>query len=206
MPRPLSLGLAVCLALVPALGAAQALTRTPRPDAQEGLPPSVRVFDVTRAGTPLFASLIRADLTADDWDLEAVLSDEGSETVGSFAEDPGVFAAINGGYFGGGQTFSLVLNDGVVLVPQIAALTRDGQTYYPTRSAVGVNANRAADVAWVYNVDGVTVAYPVPSPNAPGMPAPQPDATFPAGGAPWDAETAIGGGPVLVQNGRPMLT
>ncbi len=206
MPRLLRPGLAACLALLPALVVAQALTLTPRPDAEEGLPSSVRVFDVTRAGTPLFASLIRADLTADDWDLEAVLSDEGSETVASFADDAGVLAAINGGYFSSGQTFSLVLDDGVVRVPQIAALTRDGQTFYPTRSAVGVNANRGADVAWVYDVDGVTYRYPTPSPNAPGVPQPRPDADFPAGGAPWDVETAIGGGPVLVQNGRPMLT
>lgn len=186
--------------------AAQPLTLSPRADANAGLPLSVRVFDVTRDGTSLRASLIRADLAATDWALEAVLSDEGGETVRSFAEDDGVLAAINGGYFGGGQSFSLVLNDGVVLSPQIAALTRSGVTFYPTRGAFGLSRQRQPDVAWVYDVDGETYAYPAPSPNRPGAPAPRPTATAPEGGAPWAVETAIGGGPVLVQDRRPALT
>ncbi|WP_420456692.1 phosphodiester glycosidase family protein [Rubrivirga sp.] len=206
MPRLLRPSLAACLALLPALAAAQALTLTPRPDAEEGLPPSVRVFDVTRASTPLFASLVRADLGADDWALEAVLSDEGSETVASFAADADVLVAVNGGYFGGTQSFSLVLDDGQTLVPTIAALTRSGTTFYPTRGAFGLSATGAPDVAWVYTLDGTTYAYPAPSPNAPGAPQPRPTAADPPGGAPWDVATAIGGGPVLVQDGQARLT
>lgn len=182
------------------------LTLTPRPDAEDGLPSSVRVFSVTRDGTSQRALLVRADLEADDWVLEAVLSDEGLETVPSFAEDEGVFAAINGGYYGGGQSFSLVLEDGIVASPNIKALTRSGQTFFPTRGAIGVNADRMPDVAWVYDVANMTYAYPAPSPNAPGAPRPQPDRGFPDGGAVWDVTTAIGGGPVLVQNGQAMLT
>lgn len=195
------------LALAALLGpaaAAQPLTLTPRADADAALPPSVRTFEVTREGSALRAVLVRADLDADDWALEAVLSDAGSETVRSFADDEGVFVAVNGGYFGSGQSFSLVLNDGVTLTPNIRALTRSGTPFYPTRGAFGVDAARSADVAWVYTPSGdVTYAYPVPSPNAPGAPQPQPTA---AGGTVWDVETAIGGGPVLVQDGRADLT
>ena len=193
--------------LLPAVAAAQAPTLTPRPDAEDGLPPSVRVFDVTREGSSLRATLVRADLSSSDWELEAVLSDEGGgETVGSFAGDDGVFVAANGGYFGGGQSFSLVRQDGRTLTPNIRALTRGETTFYPTRSAFGVTEGGAADVAWTYTIDGTTYAYPQPSPNAPGAPQPQPTATFPEGGAPWDVATAIGGGPVLVQDGRADLT
>ena len=198
--------LVLVAALLPTAVAGQPLTLAPRADANEGLPPSVRVFDVSRAGTSLRASLVRATLAADDWALEAVLSDQGTETVPSFAQDDGVLAAVNGGYFGGGQSYSLVLNDGVVAAPNIRALTRSGTTFYPTRGAFALSAARVPDVAWVYDIDGVTWAYPVPSPNAPGAPQPRPDPTFPAGGAVLDAETAIGGGPVLVQNGAPAIT
>ena len=202
MPR-LLVALAV---LLPAVAAAQAPTLTPRPDAEEGLPPSVRVFDVTRDGTPLRATLVRADLSSSDWELEAVLSDEGGgETVGSFADDDGVLVAANGGYFGGGQSFSLVRQDGQTLTPNIRALTRGETTFFPTRSAFGVGPG-GADVAWTYTIDGTTYAYPQPSPNAPDDPQPQPTPSFPEGGAPWDVATAIGGGPVLVQDGRPALT
>ncbi|MGB3541313.1 phosphodiester glycosidase family protein [Rubrivirga sp.] len=200
------LRLAACTVLLASIASAQTLTLDARPDAEEGVPRSVRVFDVTRAGTPLRASLIRADLSADDWELEAMLSDQGTETVPSFADETGVFAAINGGYYGGGQSFSLVLEDGVVASPNIKALTRDGQQFFPTRSAVGISSRRTPDVAWIYDVEGETYAYPQPSPNAPGAPQPQPDASFPDGGAPWDVTTAIGGGPVLVQDGRAALT
>ena len=200
--------LLLAAALLLPLGAlAQPLTLTPRPDAEEGLPPSVRVFDVTREGTPLRASLVRADLSSGDWALEAVLSDEGGgETVPSFADDDGVFVAANGGYFGGGQSFSLVREGSVTLTPNIRALTRGTTTFYPTRGAFGVGPGGAADVAWTYTLDGTTYAYPQPSPNAPGAPQPQPTAAFPAGGTPWDVTTAIGGGPVLVQDGRADLT
>ncbi|MEM1116521.1 MAG: phosphodiester glycosidase family protein [Bacteroidota bacterium] len=194
------------VALIPAVAFGQPLTLEARPDAEEGLPASIRVFDVTRSGTSLRASLIRADLTADDWLLQAVLSDEGGETVPSFASDPGVFAAVNGGYFGSGQSFSLVLDRGVVASPNIRALNRGGTTFYPMRGAVGVSGSRQPDVAWVYDIEGVTYAYPTPTANAPGSPQPQPTATFPDGGAPWDVEVAIGGGPVLVQNGTVAIT
>ena len=196
---------ALAVAVAPSV-AGQALTLTPRPDAEDGLPASIRVFDVARAGTSLRASLVRADLSDDDWVLEAVLSDEGSETVASFARDEGVFAVINGGFFGGGQLLSLVLDGGAVASPNVKALNRSGTTFYPTRGAVGVTDARVPDVAWVYDVGGVTYAYPAPSPNAPGVPQPQPTALFPEGGGPWNVTTAIGGGPVLVQNGAVAIT
>ena len=206
MPTARLASLLVLAALVP-LAAAQPLVLAPRADADATLPPSIRAYDVTRSGSPtVLASLLRADLAAEDWMLDAVLSDQGSETVASFASDAGVLAAVNGGYFGGTQSYSLVRNDGVTLVPNIGALDRSGTLYYPTRGAVGVSASRTPDVAWVYTLGGTTYAYPAPSPNAPGAPQPQPTAAFPAGGAPWGVTTAIGGGPVLVQNGRAQLT
>ena len=197
--------LAPCL-LAPA-ATSQPLTLTPRPDAESGLPPSIRVFDVTREGTPLRASLLRANPFTSDWVMEAVLSDEGSETVPSFARDEGVYAALNGGFFGGGQSYSLVLNGGAVLSPNVKALTRDGTTYFPTRGAFTMSYGRSPDVGWVYDVDGVPYAYPAPSPNAPGAPQPRPTASFPEGGAPLTSvRAAIGGGPVLVQDGAVDVT
>ena len=198
----------VLAAVVLAPGAtSQPLTLTPRPDAESGLPPSIRVFDVTREGTPLRASLLRASSSASDWVMEAVLSDEGSETVPSFARDAGVFAALNGGYFGGGQSYSLVLDDGVLLSPNIKALTRSGTTFYPTRGAFAMSYERSPDVGWVYDVEGTTYVYPTPAPNAPGAPQPQPTRSFPEGGGELtSARAAIGGGPVLVQDGAVGIT
>ncbi len=198
--------LCVLAALLPLAAAGQPLTLTPRADADAGLPASIRAFDVTRQGTSLRAVLVRARLAATDWELEAALSDQGSETVASFAADEGVLVAVNGGYFGGNQSYSLVLDQGQVLAPGIGALNRSGTTFYPTRAALGLSASRTPDVAWTYVVDGTTYAYPDPSPNTPEAAQPQPTASFPTGGAPWQVTTAIGGGPSLVRDGRAELT
>jgi hypothetical protein len=70
------------------------------------------------------------------------------------------------------------------------------------------------DVAWVYGLGGTwdasgntTWQYPSPAPvglNSP--PPPVPTATFPAGASVWAAGQAIGGGPVLVQDGQLRVT
>lgn len=193
----------VLLSLAAAPAAAQlSLDWAARDDVNAALPASVRVFEADHP--TIRAWYARADLAASDWALRAVLSDDadGVETVASFAAADDVLVAANGGYYGGGQSFSLVVDRGTALASNIAALNRSGTTFFPTRGAFGITRSGQPEVAWVYNVDGVQTRYPAPSPNAPGSPQPRPTAAFPAGGAPWPVETAIGGGPVLVQGGR----
>ncbi|MFM9080071.1 MAG: phosphodiester glycosidase family protein, partial [Opitutaceae bacterium] len=131
------------------------------------------------------------------------------------AADPAlVFAAVNAGYFGGNQSFSLVQRDGAVLSPNIKAVSRPLQgasvSYYPTRAALGLSAagNLAAD--WIYHVGAGNAqihAYPAPSPNRAGdAPQPVPTAAFPAGGAPWVMQHALGGSPMLVRDGVVRIT
>ncbi|GAB5536097.1 MAG: hypothetical protein Rubg2KO_23460 [Rubricoccaceae bacterium] len=182
-------------------GPVAAQTWTPREDVNANLPESIRVFEDAAMG--LFYA--RADLADTDWILDAVL-DRTGQTVPSYASGDGVLLAINGGYFGGGQSFSLVQDHSTTLSPNIKALNRSGTTFYPTRGAFGLSPARQPDVAWIYDVDGTQVSYPDPSPNAPGNPQAQPTGSFPTGGAPWDIETGIGGGPVLVHDGVKRIT
>ena len=50
--------------------------------------------------------------------------------------------------------------------------------------------------------DGVTYTYEQPSPNKSGYePQPAPSAYFPTRGVKLNAETAIGGGPILLKDG-----
>lgn len=199
-----------CLLLTGALTAhAQpVLDWQPRNDLNAVLPATIRVFEANAATIPLRGWYVRADPSASEWALRAVLSgaSSGAETITSFAEDANAFVAINGGYFGGGQSFSLVAQDGQIASFNIGALNRSGTTFYPTRSAFAVLADSTLDVAWIYNVNGTQYAYPDPSPNRQGEPQPQPDATFPTGGVPWPVLTGIGGGPVLVQEGEVRIT
>lgn len=183
-----------------------------RTDLNPTLPRSIQVFEANEPALPLTAWYARADLRDTSWSVQALLSNDsdGRETVSDFARAAQSWIAINSGYFGtSGNTtssFSLVLQNGEVRVPNIGALNRSGVTFYPTRSAFGLNAQGQPDIAWVYDIARVTYAYPLPSPNQQNAPQPQPSATFPAGGAVWPVLTAMGGGPVLVENGVQRIT
>ncbi|MEM6336352.1 MAG: phosphodiester glycosidase family protein [Bacteroidota bacterium] len=188
------------LLLLPSLVLAQ--TWTPIDSLNRQLPASITVFE--DASIPAY--LVRADPADTTWSVRALLSATGGDVLTGFAESSNALAAINGGYFGGGSSFSLVASEGVVLVPNIKAVTRGPDTYFPTRSAFGI-VDGIGEVQWVYDVDGVTYAYPSPSPNREGeAPQAQPDSLFPAGGVPWMPSEAIGGGPVLLRDGMKMIT
>lgn len=175
------------------------------------LPPSISLYAGVSAyedGRPLRAWYL--DIDYNDLDLRArpVLSQSptGRETASSMARANGALVAINGGYFDmsgvPARTFSLVENDGKVLVPNIARITRrnPGRKYDVSRSAFGIRANRTFDVAWIRHIDNAIYSYPTPIPNTMTTPAAVPlDAT---GGQLWDANDAIGAGPTLISDGQ----
>ncbi len=212
-PRVLLLALFV-LTAAPSAVAQLTLNFKPRQDLNSGLPASIRVFQadtLLKRGNnadPVRAFLVRADTSDPAWELRALLSSDGDgvEPTSSFAAASDAFVAVNGGYFGGGQSLSLVAEDGQVKSANIGALGRSGVTYYPTRGAFARLADGRLDVAWVYSVSGQTYFYPAPNPNTEQQAQPQPTAQFPAGGAPWPLGTGIGGGPVLVENGQRRVT
>jgi hypothetical protein len=120
-----------------------------------------------------------------------------------------VYVAINGGYYGGNQSYSLVKYDNVVASPNIKAVTRSyngsNASYYPTRAAFGITSTGTPSTAWIYSVgagNDLIYQYPTPSPNAEGT-APQlpPTETFPSGGSVWNTVAGIGGSPMLLRGG-----
>ena len=196
-------------------------------------PPGWRAAPELAAGFPAGAlrALIheRPSGTAPARRVVAVLWDPGSpavalrpvlapaaRTVSQLAaqETRRVFAALNGGYFGGNQSFSLVVASGQVLSPNVRQLSRPFQgvntNYFPTRAAWGLDAAGRPAAHWVYSVgtgSGVLTAYDDPSPNRLNAPpAPVPGAEFPAGARPWPAAYAIGGSPMLVRDGVVRVT
>jgi hypothetical protein len=177
----------------------------PRTDVNTNWPSSLRLFEGTSTQPALKLWYIEADLADTTWEIRGVLSEasSGRETTVSFASRTNAFAAINGGYFDltSGASYSLVVDRGQVRSTNIASVTRTSGTYFPTRSAFGINTANQPDVAWIYTVAGVQYAYPNPSPNTTTTPQPRPSATFPEGGAPWEVYNAMGGGPVLVHDG-----
>ncbi|MEQ8238612.1 MAG: phosphodiester glycosidase family protein [Cyclobacteriaceae bacterium] len=194
------------------------LVWTPIDSINAALSESVKVYQTKTPnpnGSPFTAFYAIVDASDDNIRFKAALSDGARLTPRTFStnEEDEVYVAINAGFFGGDNSFSLVLDEGQELVPNIRALNRPfngvNTPYYPTRGAFAIKNTGQPDVAWVYSVSGQPkpFAYPNPSPNALNTaPQPVPSATFPEGGSLWEVATAVGGSPVLVQNGQIRVT
>lgn len=128
------------------------------------------------------------------------------------AEEGTPLAAINGGFFGPGVSYSLVKTDGEIEAANIQVLNRplgDGTAaYYPTRAAFGLGSDNTPEVTWMYNLDANAMySYPSVSPNKLNVaPQPQPSAEFPAKGEVWNVNDAIGGSPMLIWDGKINIT
>lgn len=172
-------------------------------------------FDSIYAGQKVKAFCLAYDSRNTLFDFKPVFSSTAKTPTQFFSEEPGTsYACINGGFFGGGQSYSLVMHNNLVTSSNIRSVTRTfngvNTTYYPTRAAFGFVSGGKPEVSWIYHIGsstGMIFSYPSPSPNSVNAaPQPIPIETFPAGGAPWTASTAIGGSPVLIKEGNVRIT
>ncbi len=175
----------------------------------------VFVLEAPNATPPVRAYCLAWDTTAPTVRFKPVLAATARTPSQLAAQEPGVvFAAVNSGYFGGTQSFSLIQQSGAVLAANVKALSRTYQgastSYFPTRAAFGLAADGRLTVDWIYHVgpgNTLIYAYPAPSPNRLNeAPMPVPTVAFPAGGAPWTMTDAIGGSPMLVKDGAVRVT
>lgn len=117
------------------------------------------------------------------------------------------YAVTNGGYFWAGASLSLCISDGEVesIATELAYPTVDGEQIiaYPVRAAFGQMADGSFEATWVYCINNKPYSFPSPLDNdeltETYMPAPPTANT--EGAELWEAEQAIGGGPMLVYEG-----
>lgn len=184
-----------------------------------GFPSGIQVysFDSIFAGAQTKAFCVAFDSRNTAIEFKPVMNTAGRTPTAFATEEAAtntVYACINGGFFGSGQSFSLVKYNNVVSAANIKALTRafngSNTSYYPTRAAFGVTSTGAPSVGWIYNVgtgNDLIYTYPAPSPNLINTaPQPVPTATFPTGGSIWNTVSAIGGSPMLIRNNTINIT
>jgi exopolysaccharide biosynthesis protein len=109
---------------------------------------------------------------------------------------------------------NIVVKDGKMLAYQVHSIAARGKDTFTYRhafgSAIGITKKRKADVAWIYNDSSASYPYAsqsvidnfrdsVQHPSRKNMLA---KADFKK----WKMQTAVGGGPVLVQNGEISIT
>jgi len=122
---------------------------------------------------------------------------------------------VNGGFFSmrTGELFSLVVKDGHMLAYNVGALRGSGADsalyYYPTRGAIGIDRQRRADVAWTFTDSSRSWPYawedmPVIAKGTDTVPSIYNfnDIEWKW----WKMRTAVGGGPVLIHDGRIRIT
>ena len=169
-------------------------------------------------GKPAVAYIAVADMNAVKWDVWSVKSDLSYKTDESYCTPSQVYDSekcpviINGGYFfwsDGNYTSSLAVSSSKLLAYNINYASEDWVSiYYPTRAAFLQKKNGTFDACWTYAAsNGLHYTYQVPADNSyDRAPLEVPSASFPEKAVPFEAETAIGGGPVLINSGKVVNT
>ena len=154
-----------------------------------------------------------ADMSAGDLELRtfktsSAMKPSVAATSGLVSGD--VQIMVNGGFFGSGQSYSYVLNQGKEEASGVKSVTRKfygdenktsvSRSYNVTRGAFGVNAAGEPSVKWLYGSKEWAYEAPLPAYNS--GPSMSPTSSFPAQRHSWEVYSAIGGGPVILYDGR----
>lgn len=182
---------------------------------QYSMPSSIKLYKTTTnvTGRTVNAWYAVADMSAGDLELRtfktsSVMKPSVAATSGLVSGD--VQIMVNGGFFGSGQSYSYVLNRGKEEASGVKSVTRKfygdenktsvSRSYNVTRGAFGVNAGGEPSVKWLYGSKEWAYEAPLPAYNS--GPSMSPTSSFPAQRHSWDVYSAIGGGPVILHDGR----
>ncbi|MBM3413795.1 MAG: phosphodiester glycosidase family protein [Bacteroidetes bacterium] len=182
------------------------------------LPTSIEVWKSTSPveGKPCIVYLVRAKLAAPDLQFNADTSYRRRLTPHQFFErNQAPLLVVNASFFSftTHQNFNLLIQNGVQYAFNVHAVPGKGSDSltwkHPLGSAIGITKNRRADVAWTFTDSSLSIPLAV---QMPVMPLKDSQSllskkTFKKMLQPynkprsWKMNTAVGGGPVLVQYG-----
>jgi len=182
------------------------------------LPSSVHVYRWADSlnGAPFIAYYVSAQLK----DRHLIFSDQVTDnkrfTPSQFYQlEQFPLLVVNCTYFSfeTNQNISMVMKDGKLVAYSVTALKGQGEDsmlyYYPTRGAIGIDRKRRADVAWTFTDTTHRWPYafeemPVVAKGEESNPSiyDLKDIEWKW----WKMRTAVGGGPVLIHDGRIWIT
>lgn len=176
------------------------------------MPASIKLYKTTTSvtGRSINAWYAVADMSAGDLELRTIKTSSATKPSVAAKNLGGVQIAINGGFFGGGQSYSYVMDQGKETATGVKAVTRSyygdasktsvSRQFNITRGAFGVNKNQEPSVKWLYG--SYMWAYDSPLPAYNSGPVLQPSAKYPSEKHTWDVYSAIGGGPIILHDGH----
>lgn len=194
------------------------------------LPASVHVYKTTDSldGKPTIAWYIEADLNDKSLEFLADTTLERRMTPQQFyGKNDQPVLVVNSTFFSfaTNQNLNVVIKDGKLVGYNIHSIPGKGkdtlQYYHPTGSAIGISRGRKADIAWLYADTGMK--HPIAFQRNPELLKDSFSSTSKYSFVPqlyhypktekrrgikekWKMRTAVGGGPVLLQNGEIKIT
>jgi hypothetical protein len=178
------------------------------------LPNSLHVYrtDDWLNGRPFIAYYVSAEIR----DKDLVFNTDTGRTTpqGYYLKNRKPLVVVNGSFFNPNtfENLNVIIRNGRALTQNIGALksVQSDFYYYPTRSAIGISKHRKPDVAWLFTDMARKWPYgfqmnPIVARGKRANPI-LADLNTLENWTPWRMRTAIGGGPVLIQNGQIRIT
>jgi hypothetical protein len=186
--------------------------------AYKPLPPSMHVFrsDDSLHGFPSVAYYVSARLKDKHLQFTATTGQGKRFTPAQYYQlEQFPLLVVNCTFFSfsTNEPFSLVVKDGHLLARNVSSLRGTGNDsvlyYYPTRGAIGIDRKRRADVAWTFTDSTRRWPYafedmPVVAKGGDSIPS-----IYDLNDIEWKwwkMRTAVGGGPVLIHDGKVHIT
>lgn len=175
------------------------------------LPSSIKVYKTIDSlnGRPFIAYCVVASLKDRKLEFTTQVGDGKRYTPSQFYEKEGApLVVLNATFFSfaTNQNLNTVIKDGQMLAYNTPALQQKNTDsfYYPTRSAIGITKTRRADIAWLFTDTAQRWPYafqerPILAKGTTSDPSFE-DLNTLDHWKWWKMNTAIGGGPVLIQN------
>lgn len=173
------------------------------------LPADVRAFRAENTQLPLRAWMVWVKSGSDRAALQVLEADDPEdrrETTSALAAQTQDCVMLNAGYFTMNKKpadhVGLLMENGVLKWNSERNLKRDTLYYTPSRAAFGIDPRGKAEITWAFAENGRVFRLPRPIPIQKGRPA---AVSFDAE-ALWQVRDAVGAGPMLMQDGQPMIT
>lgn len=176
------------------------------PDAERGLPPSIRVWGGVNAELPLRIYLVEVDLADSTLTVtsQPAAGADRRETPGDIARRTGACVLINGGYYwldsnDRGRHIGLLAHADSVLASPLDRLSWQRVRYPVARATIGAARGGSPEIAWVSPGGRGVLRWDRPFDNRLGRPALPPDT---AEAAVWPVRWAVQAGPMVVRDGE----
>ena len=179
---------------------------------QHRMPSAIKLYmtETQVTGRNVVAWYAVADMSSGNLELRTFMTPEPCRPSDAAKGLPEVQLMVNGGYFNGAESSSYVMDQNVEVAPGIRTVkgtyyvdsekNTAARNYYVTRGAFGVTENQEPSVKWLFGSN--EWAYDVPLPVFNSGPVVQPTSTYPSYRQKWNVYSAIGGGPIILDDGH----